>query len=201
PNSCAVPAATCSWAFITSESGNVCDTITLIFFWSTANTLSWTWYLLSQHLEVEGWLHEELDRVLDSRLPAVADLKSLSYTESAIAEALRLYPLQWMMTRRVLNDYQVGNYVAPTGSLVVVSPYVMHRDARYFGEPRRFQPQRWTAEFKAQLPKYAYFPFGGGPRGCIGEGFAWMELVLVVATLAQQWKLRLRPGHHVVPQP
>src|SRR4030095_5408650 len=157
PNSCAVPAATCSWAFITSESGNVCDTITLIFFWSTANTLSWTWYLLSQHLEVEGWLHEELDRVLDSRLPAVADLKSLSYTESAIAEALRLYPLQWMMTRRVLNDYQVGNYVAPTGSLVVVSPYVMHRDARYFGEPRRFQPQRWTAEFKAQLPSMPTF--------------------------------------------
>src|SRR4029453_10619490 len=95
---------------------------------TTANTLSWTWYLLSQHLEVEGRLHEEVDRVLDSRLPVVADLKSLSYTESPIAEVLRLYPPQWMMTRRVLNDYQVGNYVAPAGSLVVVSPYVMHRD-------------------------------------------------------------------------
>jgi cytochrome P450 len=168
---------------------------------TTANTLSWTWYLLSQHLEVEGRLHEEVDRVLDSRLPVVADLKSLSYTESTIAEALRLYPPQWMMTRRVLNDYEVGQYVAPAGSLVVVSPYVMHRDARYFAEPHCFQPHRWTAEFRAQLPKYAYFPFGGGPRGCIGEGFAWTELVLVVATLAQQWKLRLRNGHRVIPQP
>jgi len=106
-----------------------------------------------------------------------------------------------MMTRRALNDYKVGNYLAPAGSLLVVSPYVMHRDARYFVEPHCFQPQRWTAEFKAQLPKYAYFPFGGGPRGCIGEGFAWMELVLVVATLAQRWKLRLRNGHCVLPQP
>jgi cytochrome P450 len=168
---------------------------------TTANTLAWTWYLLSKDPEVEARLHEELDRVLSNRLPVLADLKALSYAEKVITETLRLYPPQWMMTRRALNDYQVGDYMMPAGSLVVVSPYVMHREARYFPEPLRFHPERWTPEFKATLPKYAYFPFGGGPRGCIGEGFAWMEMILVVATLAQQWKLQLRAGCRVVPQP
>jgi cytochrome P450 len=168
---------------------------------TTANTLTWTWYLLSKHQEVENRLHKELDHVLDSRLPELGDLEALSYTKKIIIEALRLYPPQWMMTRRALNDYQAGDYVVPAGSVVVVSQYVIHRDARYFPEPLRFAPERWTPEFRAALPKYAYFPFGGGPRGCLGEGFAWMEIILVVATLAQQWKLRLRPGHHVVPQP
>jgi cytochrome P450 len=168
---------------------------------TTANTLTWTWYLLSKHQEVENRLHKELDHVLNSRLPELGDLEALSYTKKIIIEALRLYPPQWMMTRRALNDYQAGDYVVPAGSVVVVSQYVIHRDARYFPEPLRFAPERWTPEFRAALPKYAYFPFGGGPRGCLGEGFAWMEIILVVATLAQQWKLRLRPGHHVVPQP
>ena len=168
---------------------------------TTANTLTWTWYLLSKHQEVENRLHKELDHVLDSRLPELGDLEALSYTEKIITEALRLYPPQWMMTRRALNDYQAGDYVVPAGSVVVVSQYVIHRDARYFREPLRFAPERWTPEFKATLPKYAYFPFGGGPRGCIGEGFAWMEMILIVAALAQQWKLRLAPGSRVVPQP
>ncbi len=169
---------------------------------STApNTLAWTWYLLSEHPEVEARLHEELDAVLGSRLPELADLKALSYTEKVITETLRLYPPQWMMTRRALNDYQASDYLVHAGSVVVVSQYVIHRDARYFSEPLRFHPERWTPEFKATLPKYAYFPFGGGPRGCIGEGFAWMEMILTVATLAQQWKLELVPGHRVVPQP
>src|SRR4030095_17006017 len=168
---------------------------------TTANTLTWTWYLLSKHQEVENRLHKELDHVLNSRLPELGDLEALSYTKKIIIEALRLYPPQWMMTRRALNDYQAGDYVVPAGSVVVVSQYVIHRDARYFPEPLRFAPERWTPEFRAALPKYAYFPFGGGPRGCLGEGFAWMEIILVVATLAQQCNLRLRPGHHVVPQP
>ena len=168
---------------------------------TTANTLSWTWYLLSKHPEVEARLHDEVDRVLGGRLPVLADLKALSYTEKVITETLRLYPPQWMMARRALNDYKVGGYVAPARSVVVVSQYVMHRDARYFSEPLRFDPERWTPEFRAALPKYAYFPFGGGPRGCIGEGFAWMEIILFVATLAQQWKLRLVPGRPVIPQP
>jgi cytochrome P450 len=168
---------------------------------TTANALSWTWYLLSKHPEVETRLHKELDRVLGSRLPILADIQSLAYTEKVITESLRLYPPAWMTARRALDDYQVGGYVAPARSIVMMSQYVMHRDARYFLEPLRFDPERWTPEFRAALPKYAYFPFGGGPRGCIGEGFAWMEMVLIVATLAQRWKLRLDPRHPVVPQP
>jgi cytochrome P450 len=168
---------------------------------TTANALSWTWYLLSKHQEVENRLHEELDRVLGNGLPVLADLKALLYTEKVITESLRLYPPAWMTPRRALDDYQIGGYIAPARSIVMMSQYVMHRDARYFPEPLRFDPERWTPEFRAALPKYAYFPFGGGPRGCIGEGFAWMEMIFVVATLAQQWKLRLVPGQRVVPQP
>lgn len=168
---------------------------------TTANALSWTWYLLSKYPEAETRLHEELDQVLGGRSPALADIQALSYVEKVIRESLRLYPPAWMTARRALGNYQMGDYVAPARSIVMMSQYVMQRDARYFREPLRFDPERWTPEFKVALPKYAYFPFGGGPRGCIGEGFAWMEMILVVATLAQQWKLRLRPGHPVVPQP
>src|SRR5882724_2782971 len=168
---------------------------------TTANSLSWTWYLLSKHPEVEARLHEELEHVLGNRLPVLADVKTLLYAEQVITESLRLYPPAWMTPRRVLDDYEIGGYIAPARSIVMMSQYVMHRDARYFAEPHRFDPERWTPEFKATLPKYAYFPFGGGPRGCIGEGFAWMEMILVVATLAQQWKLRLRSGPPVVAQP
>ncbi len=114
---------------------------------------------------------------------------------------MRLYPPAWMVGRRAVADFPMGGYTVPARSIVLMSQYVMHRDARYFPEPDQFAPDRWTPEFKAALPKYAYFPFGGGPRQCIGEGFAWMEAVLLLATLAQHWKLRLVPGHPVVPQP
>ena len=146
-------------------------------------------------------LHEEVDRVLDKRLPVVEDIQLLSYTEKVIRESLRLYPPAWMTARRALNDYEVAGFIAPVRSIMIVSQYVMHRDHRYFHEPLRFDPERWTPEFKAALPKFAYFPFGGGPRGCIGEGFAWMEMILVVAALAKRWSLRLDPRHPVVPQP
>jgi cytochrome P450 len=168
---------------------------------TTANSLSWTWYLLAKHLQVEARLHEDLDRTIAGRLPTFADIKELPYTEKIVRESLRLYSPGWMMGRRALNDYQVGSYLAPAGSILVVSPYLMHRNARYFPEPFRFDPERWTPEFRAALPKYAYFPFGGGPRGCIGEGFAWMEMILVVATVAQHWKLRLTSDRPVLPQP
>ena len=168
---------------------------------TTSNALSWTWYLLSEHPEVETRLHEELDAVLGGRLPTHTDVQALPYTEKVISESLRLYPPTWMTARRALKEYQVRDYVAPARSIVMMSQWVMHRDARYFPEPLRFDPERWTSEFRAALPKYAYFPFGGGPRRCIGEGFAWMEATLFLATLAQQWKLRLRPGHRVIPQP
>ena len=114
---------------------------------------------------------------------------------------MRLYPPAWIIGRRALQDYPIGEYVLPARSIVVVSPYVVHHDSRYYPEPDRFKPERWTRELKASLPPFAYFPFGGGPRRCIGESFAWMELVLSVCTIAQRWRLRLVPGHPVVPQP
>jgi len=168
---------------------------------TTANALTWTWYLVSQAPAVEARLFEEVDRVLGGRLPAVPDIGALSYVEKVVTESMRLYPPAWIIGRRALHDYPIGGYVAPARSIMVMSPYVLQRDARYFPEPERFDPDRWTPEFRTALPPFAYFPFGGGPRRCIGDSFAWMELVLVVATIAQQWQLRLVPGHRVEPQP
>ena len=168
---------------------------------TTANALAWTWHLLSAAPEVEARLHDEVDRVLAGRLPAFADVQQLPFVEKVVAESMRLYPPAWMIGRRSLGEYPVGEYVLPARTIVVMSPYVTQRDARYFSEPGRFSPDRWTPELKAALPPFAYFPFGGGPRRCIGESFAWMELVLVISTLAQRWRLRAVPEHPVVPQP
>jgi cytochrome P450 len=125
----------------------------------------------------------------------------LPLVERVVTESMRLYPPAWMIGRRAIDDYPVADYVVPRRGMIVMSPYVMHRDARFYTEPARFDPDRWTPEFKAALPKFAYFPFGGGTRQCIGEQFAMMELVLLVATIAQQWRLELVPNHPVVPQP
>jgi cytochrome P450 len=168
---------------------------------TTANALTWIWYLISQSPAVEEKLHEEVARVLQVRAPTVADIASMPFVERVVTEGMRLYPPAWVIGRRVLEPYAIGGYVVPARTIFLISPWVMHRDARFFPEPERFDPDRWTPEFKATMPKFAYFPFGGGPRQCIGEGFAWMELVLVVATIAQRWKLRLVPGHQVVPRP
>lgn len=164
---------------------------------TTANALTWTWYLLSEHPEVEAKLHEELDRVLESRLPVFDDVAKLKYTEMILAESMRLYPPAWALGRLAIKDYEVGGYVVPTGALILVSQYAMHRDERYFPEPNRFDPERWTAAAREARPQFSYFPFGGGPRRCIGEGFAWMEGILLIATLAQQWRMRLVPNHPV----
>ena len=168
---------------------------------TTANALTWTWYLLSGAPAVEGKLHAEVDRALQGRLPTMADLPSLPYVERVVTESMRLYPPAWIIGRRAIDEYRLGDYVAPPRSILVMSPYLMHRDPRFYVDAERFDPDRWTPEFRAALPKFAYFPFGGGPRQCIGESFAWMELILLVATIAQQWRLRLVPGHPVVPQP
>ncbi len=167
---------------------------------TTANALSWTWHLLGGAPDVEAKLHEEIDRVLRRRLPTAADLPSLTFAERVVTEAIRLYPPAWIIGRRAIDDYPLGRYVAPKGSLIIMSPYVLHRDPRFFPEPDRFLPDRWTPEFKATLPPFAYVPFGGGARRCIGESFAWMELVLVLTTIAGWWKLVPVPGHRVVPQ-
>ena len=168
---------------------------------TTANALAWTWHLLSGAPEVAERLHDEVDRVLNGRLPTLADLPRLGYVEQVVTESMRLYPPAWLIGRRAIDEYPIDGYVAPPRAIVVLSPYLLHRDARFFPEPERFRPDRWTPEFKASLPPFAYFPFGGGARRCIGESFAWMELVLVVSTIAQRWSLALVPGHPVVPQP
>jgi cytochrome P450 len=168
---------------------------------TTANALAWTWYLLSGAPDVEAQLHEEVDRVLGGRLPTIEDLPRLPFVEQVATESMRLYPPAWIIGRRAIEDYPAASYVLPARSIVVISPYLLHRDARFFSEPDRFMPERWTPGFKASLPPFAYFPFGGGTRRCIGESFAWMELVLVLSTLAQRWRFRLIPGHKVVAQP
>ena len=168
---------------------------------TTANALAWTWYLLSQSPDVEVKLHEEIDRVLGGRTPTIADIPALPYVEKVVTESMRLYPPAWIIGRRALEEYPVGDHVIPARGIIVMSSYLMQRDPRHFPDPEKFLPHRWTPEFKAQLPPFAYYPFGGGARRCIGESFAWMELVLVLSTLAQRWKLELVPGHRVVPQP
>jgi cytochrome P450 len=167
---------------------------------TTANALSWTWYLLGQNPGAEARLHREVDEVLGSRIPSVDDLPALRYTEMVLAEALRLFPPAWGLGRRALRDVELGGVPIPAGALVLSSPYLVQRDARWFPDPLRFDPERFTPEEKAARPKFSYFPFGGGARGCIGESFAWMEGVLVLATVAQRWRFRLVPGHPVQPQ-
>jgi cytochrome P450 len=164
---------------------------------TTANALTWVWYLLSENPDVERTLHAEIDMVLAGRLPTLNDVPCLHYTEMVFAEALRLYPPAWILGRRAISDYEVANYLLPAGSVIFMSPYVMHRDPRYFPDPLTFDPKRWTPESRALQPRFSYFPFGGGPRQCIGEAFAWMEGVLIIAILAQNWRMRLVPGHPV----
>lgn len=168
---------------------------------TTANALTWTWYLLSQNPDVEVKLHAELDEVLSERLPTVEDVGRLRYTEMVLSESMRLYPPAWALGRMAINDFDIGGYHVPKRSLVLMSQYVMHRDARYFPDPLRFDPTRWTPEARESRPQFSYFPFGGGSRRCIGEGFAWMEEILLLATLAQQWQMRLAPNHVIALRP
>ena len=156
---------------------------------TTANALAWTWYQLARNREAERELHRELDTVLQGRAPTPADYARLPYTEMVLAESMRLYPPAWGIGRMSVADVQIGPWSVPRGSLVLVSPWVGHRDPRFWPDPLRFDPYRFAPDAKASRPKTAYFPFGGGPRLCIGEGFAWMEGVLLLATLAQRWKL------------
>lgn len=166
-----------------------------------ATALTWTWYLLSQHRRHEMMLHEELDRVLGTRAPAIADMPLLSYTSGVFHEAMRLYPPVWLIVRRPVHDWRVGEYVVPARSYLYMSPYVVHRDARFFDNPDRFEPSRWSSPENAKRHKYAYFPFGGGGRKCIGEYFAIAEGVLVLATIAQKWEMALLHDQPVEPAP
>jgi cytochrome P450 len=157
---------------------------------TTATALAWTLYLLGRNPEAEALMHQELDRVLAGRLPTAADLPQLPYTEMVFAESMRLFPPIYAMARKAIAEHTVGGYTFPAGTLFLMSQYVMHHDPRWFPEPEKFDPERMSHEARAKLPKFAYFPFGGGPRQCIGEAFAWVEGVLILATLAQKWRLR-----------
>ena len=174
-------------------------TIVLAGHETTAIALSWTWYLLSQHPEVEGKLHEELDAVLGGRPPETGDLPRLPYTDAVIKESLRLYPPAWAVGREALSDCEVGGYHLPAKSQLFISQWVTHRDPRYFEEPEHFIPERWLGGLEKRLPRYSYFPFGGGPRLCIGNGFAKMEAVLLLSTIARRF--RLSPAWKETPVP
>jgi cytochrome P450 len=200
-------------------------TIFLAGYETVANALTWTWYLLSQHSEVEAKLHAELDAVLGvatepgaprlasatwdgppqthplkHRLPTLADYPDLRYTEQVFAESMRLYPPAWAMGRMAIKDAALGEYDVPAGAHVFFSQYVMGRTAEYFPDPERFDPERFTPEAKAARPRYTYFPFGGGSRQCIGESFAWMEGVFSIATIAQRWRMSYQGKTPPVPQ-
>jgi cytochrome P450 len=168
---------------------------------TTAISLSWTWYLLAQHPEVEANLWRELDEVLGGRAPSVDDLPRLPYTEMVVKESMRLYPPAYAMARMARQDCEIAGYRVHAGSSLVMSQWVMHRDPRYYQEPETFNPDRWAGDLAKRLPKFAYFPFGGGPRLCIGAPFAMMETVLLLATIAQRYRLSLAPGHPVEPLP
>jgi cytochrome P450 len=181
-------------------------TIFLAGFETVANALSWTWLLLGQNPEAAQKLHAELDAVLidasgKMRLPTLADLPQLPYTEMVLAESMRLYPPAWAMGRQATEEIEIGPYRVPKGTFFFFSQYIVQRDPAWFPEPLAFRPERHTAEAKAARPKFAYFPFGGGGRQCIGESFAWMEAILVLATLAQRWRMELAPDQRIELQP
>ncbi len=176
-------------------------TIFLAGYETVANALSWTWYLLSQNPDCEQRFHDEVASVLQGRLPTAEEVSRLRYTENVMAESLRLYPPARAMGRYARNDFGLGDFYLPARTTVLISQFVTHRDPRFFPDPLRFDPDRFSAEGKARRTKFTYFPFGAGARQCIGESFAWMEGVLILATLAQKWKLRLVAGHRVEPEP
>ncbi|MBI3924787.1 MAG: cytochrome P450 [Armatimonadetes bacterium] len=154
---------------------------------TTANALSFTFYLLSRHPEVETKLHRELDSLLGHRPPNTGDLPGLIYTRQVVEEAMRLYPPAWMVARRTLDELELGGFRVPAHSIMVMSQWLLHRDARWWPEPERFCPDRFRPDQKRERPKFAYFPFGAGARMCIGDSFAMSEATLVVATLAREW--------------
>jgi cytochrome P450 len=178
-----------------------CMTLFLAGHETTANTLSWTWHLLSQNPEAEARLHAELDRVLEGRRPTLADLPRLPYTDGVVNEALRLYPPAWMLGREANEPLELGGYRIARGTTIFLTACVIHRDPRWYDDPDAFRPERWADGLLQRIPRYAYFPFGGGPRICIGNSFAQMEAALVVATIASGYRLRTAPGASVEPLP
>ncbi|MHB8640447.1 MAG: cytochrome P450 [Candidatus Acidiferrales bacterium] len=171
---------------------------------TTALTLSWTWYLLAQNPPAEANLHQELSGVFAAREPRTLEAKdaeSLPYLDAVIRESLRLYPPAYLIARLAIEPFDLAGYSFPAGTTILMSQWVTHRDPRYFPDPLAFHPERWLDGLAARLPTHAYFPFGGGPRRCIGQGFALMEALLVAAAIAQRFRFELEPGQTIVPEP
>ena len=170
---------------------------------TTANLLMWAFYLLSQHPDAEARLHAEIDAAHPGPFGA-ADVARLPYTRAVIAETMRLFPPAWVVGRRALGDYEIGDYRVPARAIVLMSQWIVHRDPRWWPDAGQFSPERWLPGGSAAdpaRPKFSYFPFGAGTRVCIGEQFAWMEGMLGLATFARRYFMRLVPGHPVVPRP
>ncbi|PYT87263.1 MAG: cytochrome P450, partial [Acidobacteria bacterium] len=166
---------------------------------TTASSLSWTWWLLAQNRSVEAKLHAELDEVLNGHAPSLDDLSRLPYTGKVITESMRLYPPAWGLARVAIEDHELAGYTVKKGMGVAMAQWVVHRDPRWYDAPEEFRPERWEGDLLKRIPRFAYFPFGGGPRQCIGNAFAVMEATLILATVAQKYRLRLVPNHPVVP--
>ena len=175
-------------------------TLMLAGYETTANALSWTWYLLSQNPRPMAVLAEEVQAILGGRVATVGDLPRLAYNRMVLDESMRLYPPAWILGRRALADDRLGDQVIPAGSVVALCPYTMHRNPAFWDEPEEFRPERFTRDHAAARPPFAYFPFGGGPRLCIGHNFALLESQLITATLAQRFRVELVPGHPVLPE-
>jgi cytochrome P450 len=169
---------------------------------TTAIALTWTWYLLSRHAEAGRRLPMELDQVLSGRPPTLEDLPRLTFTTQVLRETLRLYPPLWAFSRIVKKPMEVGGYALPAGSFTYASPYATHRLAEFWPNPEGFDPERFPdGQEPRDLPKFAYMPFGGGPRNCIGSNFALLELQMIVPTLAQRFRLEVVPGYIARPEP
>jgi cytochrome P450 len=168
---------------------------------TTSNALAWTWYLLSQNPEAEARMHRTIDERLGDRVPTAEDVEALEYLDQVFAESLRVIPAVWAIDRSVVEDHEVEGYVVPAGSVVYTSPYVTHHDPRWFPDPERFDPDRWTPEARKARPRYSYFPFGGGLRICIGQPFAELEATLILAVIGRRWRFRLEPDHPIELEP
>jgi cytochrome P450 len=179
------------------------ETITLLLAGheTTANSLTWTWYLLSKHPAEARRMHAEIAAVLGERTPTHEDLARLEYTSMVFRESLRLFPPIWIMERRALADDEIGGYHIPAGSSVIICPHVTHKHPGYWENPEGFDPERFLPERVAAREPHSYIPFGSGQRLCIGSNFAMMEATVILAMVAQRYRLDLVPGHPVEPKP
>lgn len=169
---------------------------------TTANALTWTFYLLSEHPITDARLQEEIHSIFSNKIDiSFDDISKLEYTAKVLTESMRLYPPAWALGRQAINDCKIGKYIIPSGSIILMSQYVMHRNQHYFPEPNTFCPDRWTDEFKKTLPRFCYFPFGGGIRGCVGETFAWMEAVIFTGVINRLWKMNSTSSNKVALKP